>query len=168
MPYYSPWFSAKDTHMIYECGSNVTFVLYTIYQVREQKLQVERMRATLDREHSASEELQQKLTHALELKDKEVSEMKSQLIELRHTTTSFTRSRSQPSSSSSTASDSNPGPEAIDSIQLHFLKQAVYHLLTDFHAEDQLRAVVSLLNFSPQERKAVYAKHDRKRNPRTL
>ena len=46
----------------------------------------------------------------------------------------------------------------IDSAQQLFLKQAVYHLLTDFHAEEQLRAIVSILDFNAQERKAVYSK----------
>lgn len=47
---------------------------------------------------------------------------------------------------------------AIDGAQQLFLKQAVFHLLTDFHAEEQLRAIVSILDFSAQERKAVYSK----------
>ncbi len=47
---------------------------------------------------------------------------------------------------------------AIDGAQLLFLKQAVYHLLIDFHAEEQLRAIISILDFSAQERIAVYGK----------
>ena len=45
-----------------------------------------------------------------------------------------------------------------DSAQIRFLKQAVYHLLTDFHAEEQLRAIISILDFDAKERKAVYGK----------
>lgn len=66
-------------------------------------------------------------------------------------------SQSGPVPTTRSASDSNPGPEGMDEMQLSFLKQAVYHLLTGFHAEDQLRAIVSILNFTAQERKAVYA-----------
>lgn len=47
---------------------------------------------------------------------------------------------------------------SINTAQQLFLKQAVYHLLTDFHAEEQLRAIVSILDFNAQERKAVYSK----------
>ena len=32
------------------------------------------------------------------------------------------------------------------------------HLLTDSHADEHLRAIVAILNFSAQERKCVYAK----------
>ena len=46
----------------------------------------------------------------------------------------------------------------IDGAQQLFLKQAVFHLLTDFHAEEQLRAIISILDFSAQERKVVYSK----------
>lgn len=55
-----------------------------------------------------------------------------------------------------TSLDSGAG--AIDGAQQLFLKQAVFHLLTDFHAEEQLRAIISILDFSAQDRKAVYAK----------
>lgn len=50
----------------------------------------------------------------------------------------------------------------IDGAQQLFLKQAVLHLLTDFHAEEQLRAIVSILDFNAQERKAVYSKMQEK------
>jgi hypothetical protein len=58
--------------------------------------------------------------------------------------------------SSSTSSKDAASP--IDGAQQQFLKQAVFHLLTDFHAEEQLRAIISILDFSAQERKAVYGK----------
>lgn len=51
------------------------------------------------------------------------------------------------------------GSEGIDSMTFHFLKQAVFHFLTDYHAEDHLRSISSILRFSPQERKAVYSKY---------
>lgn len=123
-------------------------------QVRETKLQTEKLKAYLQREQSHTVALEKKLQETQEQKDKDTEQLKSQLIEARQKI-----SRKQ----SSTASESNPGPSAIDEMQLHFLKQAVYHLLTDFHAEDQLRAIVSILNFSPQERKAVYVKVQEKK-----
>lgn len=57
--------------------------------------------------------------------------------------------------------DTPPG-SPIDGAQQLFLKQAVFHLLTDFHAEEQLRAIVSILDFDAQERKAVYGKMQEK------
>lgn len=64
---------------------------------------------------------------------------------------------------SPTTTGSPLGSPEIDIAQQLFLKQAVYHLLTDFHAEEQLRAIVSILNFDAQERKAVYAKFKERR-----
>ena len=100
-------------------------------------------------------QLERKLAETQEAKDKEIEQLKSQLIEARQ---NLSRSRR-----GNVASESNPGPSGMDEMQLHFLKQAVYHLLTDFHAEDQLRAIVSILDFGPQERKAVYAKLQEKK-----
>ena len=74
-----------------------------------------------------------------------------------------TAAAEQSSRQSTTAESSNPGVDHIDKMQLHFLKQAIYHLLTDFHAEDQIRAILSILDFSAQERKAVYAKVEEKK-----
>lgn len=108
----------------------------------------------------------------LQQKEKEVEQLKSQLIEARQKL-----SQQQPlppavprrKSSTLLANDANPGPEGMDESKLQFLKQAVFHLLTDFHADDQLRAIISILDFSAQERKAVYAKtQERKRATRGL
>lgn len=101
----------------------------------------------------------------MQQKDKEVEQLKSQLIEVRQkmTTQQATGQRKSSSSLLQVATDSNPGPEGIDESKLQFLKQAVFHLLTDFHADDQLRAIISILDFSAQERKAVYAKTQEKK-----
>lgn len=55
------------------------------------------------------------------------------------------------------------GKGDIDSMQLNFLKQAVHQLLIGNHAEEHLRAILSILKFTPQERKAVYARFQEKR-----
>jgi len=112
------------------------------------------MGACLQHEQSKVVELEKKLHETSEEKGKEIEQLKSQLVESRQKITQR---------KSSVASDSNPGPGAIDQVQLHFLKQAIYHLLTDFHAEDQLRAILSILDFGPQERKLVYAKVQEKK-----
>ncbi len=121
--------------------------------MRETKLQGERTTAYLHREQSRASELERKLQERQDEDGKEIEQLKTQLIEARQNL-----SRQQGRHGSTIASDSNPGPSGMDEMQLHFLKQAVYHLLTDFHAEDQLRAIVSILDFSAQERKAVYAR----------
>jgi len=123
-------------------------------EVRDTKLQGERMGACLQREQSKVVELEKKLHETSEEKGREIEQLKSQLVESRQKIIQR---------KSSVASDSNPGPGAIDQVQLHFLKQAIYHLLTDFHAEDQLRAILSILDFGPQERKLVYAKVQEKK-----
>lgn len=86
----------------------------------------------------------------LEAKEKEVEELKAQLIQYR-------QGKVAPASNERSRTG-NVGPSFMDETQLAFLKQAVYHLLTDFHADDQLRAIISLLDFSAQERKTIYAK----------
>ena len=123
--------------------------------LRNAKLQGERATACFQQEQSKVAELERKLHETSEEKDKEIEQLKSQLVDTRQKIIQR---------KSSTAADCNPGPDAIDQVQLNFLKQAVYHLLTDFHAEDQLRAILSILDYGPQERKAVYAKVQEKKS----
>lgn len=83
-------------------------------------------------------------------KEKEVEELKVQLIDMR-------KKNTRPGPTTLTA------PATLDESQIQFLKQAIYHYLTDYHAEEQVRAIVSILDFTAQERKTVYGKlHDRK------
>lgn len=82
-------------------------------------------------------------------KEKEIEKLKVQLIDMRKKNTKL----DQNITTSST----------LDTSQVQFLKQAIYHYLTDYHAEEQVRAIVSILDFTVQERKTVYSKlHDRK------
>ena len=121
-------------------------------------MQEERLRAHFAQEQSRAVQLERRVADIQETKDKEIEQLKSQLIEARQ---NLSRGHH-----GNVASESNPGPSGIDEMQLHFLKQAVYHLLTDFHADDQLRAIVSILDFGAQERKNVYAKlQERKGRP---
>lgn len=46
----------------------------------------------------------------------------------------------------------------IDTAQQIFLKKAILHLLSDTHAEEQVRAILSIMDYTPQERMAVYKK----------
>ena len=107
------------------------------------------MKASLlqDQQQKSLEERQ--TLDRLQVKEKEVEELKAQLIHSRGKVTPATNERSR---------TGNIGPSSMDETQLAFLKQAVYHLLTDFHADDQLRAIISLLDFTAQERKSIYAK----------
>lgn len=134
-------------------------------QLRESKLQGERLQAYLQREQAKSSELERRYSESLQQKEKEVEQLKSQLIEARQNLTQQQQPSQRRKSSSmlQIATDSNPGPEGMDESKLQFLKQAVFHLLTDFHADDQLRAIISILDFSAQERKAVYAKTQEKK-----
>ena len=110
-------------------------------------------------------ELERRYSENLQQKEKEIEQFKSQLIEARQKLTHQPAAGQRKSSTSlqQVAADSNPGPEGMDESKLQFLKQAVFHLLTDFHADDQLRAIISILDFSAQERKAVYAKTQEKK-----
>ena len=118
----------------------------------------------MQREQAKSSELERRYSEDLQQKEKEIEQLKSQLIESRQKLSQQQPPQPQRRKSSSIlATDSNPGPEGIDESKLQFLKQAVFHLLTDFHADDQLRAIISILDFSAQERKAVYAKTQEKK-----
>ena len=138
-------------------------------QIRESKLKGERLQSQLQRDQAMTADLEKRLSGKLDEKDKELEQLRAQLIDTRQKLNQGQRRHSSAAGMSSIAASSNPGPESIDEMQLHFLKQAVYHLLTDFHAEDQLRAILSILDFSAQERKAVYAKvQEKKRTSRGL
>ena len=133
--------------------------LYT--QVREAKLQGDRLKAYLQREQGRVGETEQRLEKEQAEKEREIEQLRTQLAEVRQ---KFVRRHSISSPfPTHLVSLSNPGPQGIDEMQLSFLKQAVFHLLTGFHAEDQLRAIVSILDFSAQERKAVYARVQEKK-----
>ena len=111
----------------------------------------EEMQQQLQVEQSKVKELQQILERTQlqqDKKEKEVESLKLQLIEARKKTAKVDHG--------TTAST-----DTLDKPQLQFLKQAIYHYLTDYHAEEQVRAIVSILDFSVQERKTIYSKlHD--------
>ena len=134
-------------------------------------MHTERLQTSLQQEHQRCESTERQFSNTLLEKDKEIEQIKSQLVDARQKLNQQPQQDSSRriSTSFSVAADSNPGPDGVDKMQLHFLKQAVYHLLTDFHAEDQLRAILSILDFSAQERKAVYAKvEEKKKHSRSL
>lgn len=112
----------------------------------------EEMQRFVQLEQSKVKEFQitlEKMQSQLKAKEKEVEELKLQLIEMRKGTTR-----------KETGTTESPG---LDKSQTQFLKQALFHYLTDYHAEEQVRALVSILDFTAQERKTVYSKlQDRK------
>lgn len=109
--------------------------------MQEFKLQEERSQSAVQAEQVKNIELENKLV----LKQEQEDVLRGELERLQH--------RSPWKRQASTDSGG-----AIDGTQFLFLKQAVLHLLTDFHAAEQLRAIISILDFSAQERKAVYGK----------
>lgn len=132
--------------------------------MRESKVHGERLQTQLQREQAKTHEMEKSLAERTQEREKEMEQLRTQLIDTRQKL-----NQRRFSSAESVSASSNPGPGSIDQMQLHFLKQAVYHLLTDFHAEDQLRAILSILDFSAQERKAVYAKvQEKKRTSRGI
>lgn len=119
--------------------------------LKEYQQRVSHLEAALQQERSHSVEQEKQFSELYSKQRKEVEQLTSQLIEIR-----------QRGLNTKGASIEGKIPN-VDESQLIFLKQAVYHLLTDSHAEEHLRAIVSILNFSPQERKAVYAKVQEKK-----
>lgn len=139
------------------------------------------------REHSRYKELESQLEQTCRSKDHEITQLSSQLLESREKLKSHNRDRYEGGGRGeegggrgrrgkggerkreggrgerqliiSSLFSCSEGSEGIDSMTFHFLKQAVFHFLTDYHAEDHLRSISSILRFSPQERKAVYSKY---------
>ena len=120
--------------------------------MKENSQKVEQLQVALQLERTRCVELEQRFSELFSKKSKEAEQLTSQLVE--------TRQKLSKSISGKRAA----GIPEVDDHQLSFLKQAVYHLLTDFHAEEQLRAILSILDFSAQERKAVYAKVQEKKS----
>lgn len=118
-------------------------------QLQEYKIQNERLQAALSAERGKAQELEGQVIFSQE-KDRQIGALKSELEECRILLSQQKSGRS--SSPGSAGSPTSP----IDCAQQQFLKQAIYHLLTDFHAEEQLRAIVSILDFSAKERIVVY------------
>ena len=124
--------------------------------MKESRQQAEKLKSHLLREQTRTRELEARLEETSQAKGKEISQLSSQLVEAREKLQSRGSGRGG-------GRGSGEEESGIDSMRFHFLKQAVYHLLTDFHAEDQLRAISSILEFSPQEKKAVYSKFAERR-----
>ena len=119
--------------------------------MKEYQQRVTYLEAALQQEHARSAEQEKRYGEIYAQKNLEVDQLKSQLIETRQRLPKDSAALLGRKISSSSA------PQ-VDESQLLFLKQAVYHLLTDSHADEHLRAIVAILNFSAQERKCVYAK----------
>ena len=119
-------------------------------QLQESKVQGELLQSAVATEQAKSLELENRLI----LQQEQEQALKEELESCQ------TQLHSQSEGKKPHRHSSNPsnGSSAVNDAQLLFLKQAVYHLLTDFHAEEQLRAIISILDFSAQERKAVYSK----------
>ena len=107
------------------------------------------MQQALQLEQSKVKELHRMLQQARlqqTEKEKEVEKLKLQLIDMRKKSTKLDQAASM---------------AELDESQTQFLKQAIYHYLIDHHAEEQVWAIVSILDFTVQERKSVYSKlHD--------
>ncbi len=116
--------------------------------IRDYQQQIQQMEAALMEERSHSVELERRFSELYANKSKEVDQLTVQVVEARKKT-----KKGDKSSNSSISSLSS-----VDESQFIFLKQAVYHLLIDSRPEEHLRAIVSILDFSADERKSVYAK----------
>lgn len=102
---------------------------------------------TLHQERTKHSEMERRFGEIASKKKREIDQLSSQLVEARQRMTKNVSSGKQ----------EEKGASQVNEMQIRFLKQAVYQLLTGIHAEEHLRAISSILNFTPQERKEVYA-----------
>lgn len=128
--------------------------------LRECTQQKERAQAMLLEERRKSSKMADSLSQIQErLNDsqKEAEQLKGQLVQL--------RTKSSPSSSSSPIAKGRQGKDGagMDASHVVFLRQSIYHYLTGYHADEQVRAIISMLDFTPEERKLVYAKQQEKK-----
>lgn len=129
--------------------------------LRECTQQKERAQKMLLDERQKSSKLAESLSQIREQlneNQKEAEQLKSQLVQL--------RTKSSPSSSS--FSHIVKGKQGMDDVGMEvshvaFLRQSIYHYLTGYHAEEQVRAIISMLDFTPEERKQVYAKQQERK-----
>ena len=131
-------------------------------ELRESVQQRERSEKMLEAEkkkHTRTKEELEQTRKKLSAKEKEAEQLRAQLAAL--------RSGSSSSLPTSRKAKSESDSEGMDSSRLNFLKQAVYHYLIDYHADEQVRAIVSMLDFNPEERKKVYAKQQERKQKGT-
>ena len=123
--------------------------------VRKYQQQVQQLEATLMAERSHSVELEKHFSELYAKKNKEAEQLMVQLAEAR---------KKVPNKRGGGSLTSSGVDVSVEVSQLQFLKQAVYHLLIDSRPDEHLRAIVSILDFSAEERKAVYGKFQEKRS----
>ena len=124
----------------------------------QQKEHAEKMLLDERKKSSKTAESLLQIREQLNNNQKEAEQLKSQLVQL----------RTKPSSSSSSSSpviNGNQGNSGagMDSSHVVFLRQSIYHYLTGYHADEQVRAIISMLDFTPEERKQVYAKQQERK-----
>ena len=121
---------------------------YDFLQLQESRVQEEKLQSALKIEQVKTQELETRLVLTQEME----RELRTELDECR---LELVRNKNKQHISHSDS-------PLIDAVQQRFLKQAIFYLLTDFHAEEQLRAIISILDFTAQERKSVYSKMQEK------
>ena len=121
----------------------------------QQKDHAEKMLLDERKKSSKTAESLLQIREQLNNNQKEAEQLKSQLAQL----------RTKPSSSSSSSSPviSGNSGAGMDGSHVVFLRQSIYHYLTGYHADEQVRAIISMLDFTPEERKQVYAKQQERK-----
>jgi len=127
---------------------------YTLYQLQEYQVENKHLYAALLAEQTKTRELEGQVVFSQE-KDRQIEALKSDLQDSRRLHSSAT-----PTTPLSPVTPTSP----MDGMQQEFLKQAIYHLLTEQHADEQVKAISSILNFSAHQRLAIKSKRQERRN----
>ena len=125
----------------------------------QQKEHAEKMLLDERKKSTKTAESLLQIREQLNNNQKEAEQLKSQLAQLR------TKPSSSSSSSTSPVINGNQGNSGagMDGSHVVFLRQSIYHYLTGYHADEQVRAIISMLDFTPEERKQVYAKQQERK-----
>ena len=102
----------------------------------------ERMRASLKETEARNKELTVENSRL----SQELENQKKKLSAFRH------GQQAQSAKTESRSSTRSPDPD----VNLKFLRKAVYHYLTGYHADEQIKVIVAILDFNPQQRKSIY------------
>ena len=128
-----------------------------LLQLQQYQVENKRLYAALVAEQTKTRELEGKVVFSQE-KDRQIEALKSDLQDSKAVLRQY--GSATPTTPLSPVSPIPP----INGMQQEFLKQAIFHLLTEQHADEQIKAISSILNFSAQQRIAIKLKRPERKN----
>lgn len=127
-------------------------------ELRESKAKEEKAKHLVAEAATENERLRKSLREHQERNEKltaENSRLADEVEEQNRKISAIRRGHQTPSS----PTDLRPGRQTRSpdpDVNMKFLRKAIYHYLTGHHANEQVKVIVAILDFNPQQRKAIY------------